>query len=112
MWTPGERRSDATQDACGTCGRQVEPEQPALECDVCETWEHVECMRRPDRIEERLYTVLTTHPSKALLFCCTTCRRKGCIVKQLYKLQSELAVAHEQRLASARAPWMRHVTSL
>lgn len=103
MWTPGERRSDATQDACGTCGREVEPEQPALECDVCETWEHVECMRRPDRIEERLYTVLTTHPSKALLFCCTTCRRKGCIVKQLYKLQSELAVAHEQRLASARA---------
>ena len=33
----------------------------------------------------------------------TTCRRKGSIVKQLYKLQSELAVVHEQRLASARA---------
>jgi len=38
-----------------------------------------------------------------LLYCCTTCRRKGCIVKQLYKLQSDLAVANEQRLASTRA---------
>ena len=43
------------------------------------------------------------NPSKALLFCCTTCQRKGCVVKQLYKMQSDLAVTHEQRLASACA---------
>ena len=55
--------------------------------DVCEKWEHVECVRRPDRIEERLYTALMASPSKALLFCCTACRRKSSIVKQLYKLR-------------------------
>ena len=64
--------------------------------------EHVECLRRPDKIDERLYAALMASPSKALLYCCTTCRRKGCIVKQLYKMQSDLAVVHEQRVASAR----------
>ena len=103
MWTPGERRTNAAKDVCGTCGLEVEAEQPAMECDICEKWEHVECVRRPDRIESGLYAALIASPSKALLYCCTTCRRKGSIVKQLYKLQSELAVAHEQRLASARA---------
>ena len=102
MWTPGVRQADVNKDTCERCGKGVEPEQPALECDVCERREHVECVRRPDRIEERLYTALMTNPSKALLFCCTTCRRKGCIVKQLYKLRLDLAVAKEQRLASAR----------
>ena len=81
----------------------VEPEQPAMKCNVCQRWEHVECPRRPDKIDERLYTALMASPSKALLFYCTTCRRKGCIVKQLYKMQSDLAVTHEQRLASACA---------
>ena len=52
---------------------------------------------------ETLYAALMAPPSKALLYCCTTCQRKGCIVKQLYKMQSNLTVAHEQRLASTRA---------
>ena len=98
MWTPGERRTDAAKDVCGRCGLEVEAEQPAMECDICEKWEHVECVRHPDRIESGLYAALIASPSKALLYCCTTCRRKGSI-----KLQSELAVGHEQRLASARA---------
>ena len=82
MWMPGERRGDATKDACGTCGREVQSEQPAMECDVCERWEHVECMRQPDRIAERLYRALMANPSKALLFCCTICHRKGCIINK------------------------------
>ena len=100
MWTPGGKQAEENKD---TCGYAVEPEQPAMECDICQRWEHVECLRRPDKIDERLYAALMASPSKALLFYCTTCRRKGCIVKQLYKMQSDLAVAHEQRLASARA---------
>ena len=62
----------------------------------------MECLCRTDKIDERLYAALMASPSKALLFYCTTCQCKGCIVKQLYKMQSDLAVAHEQRLASAR----------
>ena len=103
MWTPGSRQAGSNKDTCETCGNEVEPEQPALECGVCEKWEHVGCLRRPDRIETKLYEALIKNQSKALLYCCTTCRRKGCIVKQLYKLQADLAVANEQRLASARA---------
>ena len=73
MWTRGLRQADVNKDTCETCGKGVESEQPALECDVCERWEHVKFVRQPDRIEERLYTALITNPSKALLFCCTTC---------------------------------------
>jgi len=54
-------------------------------------------IRRPDTIPDSLYTALVESRSKALLFCYTTC-----VVKQLYKLKSDLAVADEQRLASAR----------
>ena len=103
MWTPSSRQAGSSKDTCGTCGKEVEPEQPAMECNVCEKWEHVGCLRRQDRIETELYEALITNQSKALLYCCTTCQRKGCIVKQMYKLQAELTVANEQRLASARA---------
>ena len=72
MWTPGVRQAEGNSDTYGTCGHEVEPEQPALECDICERWEHVECVRRPDKIDERLYLALMANPSKALLFCCTT----------------------------------------
>ena len=101
MWTPRTQQQDETnKDICGTCGHEVESEQRALECYICERWEHVECVRQPDRIEASLYVELVANPSKALLFCCTVCWHKGCIVKQLYKLQSELAVVSEQWLAS------------
>ena len=104
MWTPGGQTSkDKSVDSCGTCGSEVKPDQHGLQCDFCENWEHVECIRRPDRISDKLYAALVESRSKALLFCCTTCRRKGSIVNQLYKLQSDLAVVDGQRLASARA---------
>jgi len=41
--------------------------------------------------------------SKALLFCCTTCRRKGSIVNQLHKLRSDVTIEDGQQLASVRA---------
>ena len=65
MWTPGGRRTDATKDVCETCGLEVEAHQAAMECDICEKWEHVEYVRRPDRIESSLYAALMASPSKA-----------------------------------------------
>ena len=96
------------KDTCGTYASEVGPDQPALECDVYERWEHVLCLHLPDRIEENLYTALVPNPSKALLFCCTACRRKGSIVKHLCKLQADLMVANEQRLASAHTVYEAH----
>ena len=58
-------------------------------------------VHRPDRISGKLYDALVENRSKALLFCCTTCQRKGSIVNQLYKLRSDVTVADGQRLASA-----------
>ena len=86
---------------------EVEPDQYGLQCDFCETWEHVKCIRRPDTIPDKLYATLVESRSKPLLFCGITCRRKGSVVKQLYKLQSDLVVADEQQLASM--PSKRHV---
>ena len=103
MWTHGVKQAEENKDTCGTCGYAVEPEQPALECNVCQRWEHVECLCQPDKIDEKLYAAFMASPSKALVFYCTTCRHRGCIVKQLYKMQSDLAVAQEQRLASVCA---------
>ena len=85
----------------------VEPEldqdQHVLQCDFCETWEHVECIRWSDRISGELYDMLVENRSKALLFCCTTCRRKGSIVNQLHKLRSDVTIEDGQQLASVRA---------
>ena len=58
MWTPGVRQTEGNSDTCGTCGHEVEPEQLALECDICKRWKHVECVRRPDKIGEGLYSAL------------------------------------------------------
>ena len=100
MWVPGVKQAEENKDTCRTCEYAMEPEQSTLECNVCQRWEHVEYLRRPDKIDERLYAAFMASPSKALLFCCMTCLCKGCIVKQLYKMQFDLAVAQEQRLAS------------
>ena len=101
MWMSGLRQADVNKYTYETCGKGVEPEQPALKW-VCERWEHVECVCRPDRIEERLYTALMTNLSKLLLFCCTTCQCKGCIVKQIYKLWSDFG-SSERAAADQRA---------
>ena len=58
MWTPGLRQTEGNRDTCRTYGNEVEPEQPALECDVCERWEHMECVRRLDKIDKGLYAAL------------------------------------------------------
>ena len=62
----------------------------------------VEYIRQPDRISGELYDALVENRSKALLFCCTTCRRKDSIVNQLYELRSDVTIADGQWLASVR----------
>jgi len=95
-----EEKKEVDCDVCGTCESKAEHDQHRLQCDFCETWKQVKCIRRPDMIPDSLYAALLESRSKA---CCTTCRRKGSVVKKLYKLKSDLVVADEQRLASVRA---------
>ena len=103
MWTPKEkRRTEVPADTCGICGDEVGQEQKAMQCDMCETWEHVTCVRVPDRVDDILYEAITKCRSKAIVYCCISCRKGGSLIKRMNKLESECALISEQRLASAR----------
>ena len=63
----------------------------ALACDICEEWEHMSCLRGPDKLDEALYTALNNCRNKAILFVCTKCRKKGSVSKHLCKLETDNA---------------------
>ena len=87
---------------CVVCGKQVESLEKAFQCDACDQWEHVDCIRRNERPDEELYEALVRRPSKAILFMCTRCRQKGSIMKRIMQLKNELTHAQSVQLASAR----------
>jgi len=70
--------------------------------EVCEEWEHVDCIREYERPDSSLYDGLVRCRTKCLSFICTRCRKKGSLVKQFMKFEYELAQAHDERMASAR----------
>ena len=87
---------------CVSCKKEVAAEDKAMICDLCEEWEHVTCMRQSDRPTEALYDAMVSCRTKALIFSCTVCRKKGSIVKRLLQHEYESARAEDERLASAR----------
>ena len=103
MWTPKVKQTaGAPEDVCGRCGMEVEQEHKAMQCDMCDTWEHVTCVRIPDRLDDDLYQALMKCRSKAVLYCCVSCRKGGSLIKRMNKLEIEYALLSEQRLASTR----------
>ena len=89
-------------DDCVICKKTTKEEDRAMECDLCEGWEHVGCVRQSDRLSHELYEALITCQSKALLYVCTRCRKKGSVIKRLHEYEVENTRAHEQRLASVQ----------
>ena len=81
---------------CSTCHEEVEDHDAALMCDVCEQWEHIECTKVCDRPSVELYTLLSVTSSKALVFTCTACRRKGTLARQLAEAQITLSSMRTQ----------------
>jgi len=81
---------------CSTCQAEVEDQDAALLCEICEQWEHIECIRVCDRPSLELYTLLSVTPSKALVFMCTACRRKGTLARQLAEANITLNSMHTQ----------------
>ena len=73
-----------------------------MKCDLCDTWEHMICTRVPDRLDEALYEAVTQCHSKAILYCCYKCRKRGSLIKRINKLESECASLSKQQLASSR----------
>ena len=87
---------------CVVCKEDVGNSDKAFQCELCEDWEHVDCIRECERPDSTLYDALVRCRTKCLSFICTRCRKKGSLVKQFMKCEFELAHAQDKRLASAR----------
>ena len=94
---------------CSSCKKEVTEEDKAMQCDLCESWEHVSCLRGPDKLDDVLYDALTNSRSKALLYVYTRCRAKGSLSQCLFKLELENALLSDERLASVQ---LLHETTL
>ena len=100
--TEQHRRMTSVTNLCSVCNEEVHNDDKALNCDLCETWEHQHCVRQADRLSEELYHNITVCNSKSIVFVCTACRHKGSLGKRLLKYEIECARANEQLLASER----------
>ena len=97
-------------DPCVTCKKEVESDHQSMECDFCEEWEHMECVKERDRPTEELYQALVRcRGSKVIQYVCSRCRKKGSVSKimlekdyELARVSDELARATDAKLASAR----------
>ena len=87
---------------CVVCEGDVGDKERALQCEICEDWEHVDCIRECERPDGALYDALVRCRTKCLSFICTRCRKKGSLIKQFMKHEYELAHVQDERLASAR----------
>jgi len=84
------------------CNKDVGNTDKAFQCEVCEDWEHVDCIRECERPDSTLYEALVRCHTECLSFICIRCRKKGSLVKQFMKCEYELAQARYEQLASAR----------
>ena len=73
---------------CTRCEVEVTDDVEALQCDLCSGWEHRGCIRERDRPSVELYSAIMRSPSKAILFVCSKCRRKGDVARRLFQLES------------------------
>ena len=85
-----------------SCEKETTAQDRTMAYDLCEGWEHMSCLRQCDKLSGEIYAALMECRSKALLYVCTVCRKKGSIIKRLNLHEVDSARAHEQLLASAQ----------
>ena len=79
-------------DPCVTCNEEVGNSHKAMECSICEIWEHMDCVKEHDRPDEQLYEALVRCPtSRLILYVCSPCHKKDFIVKSFACNELELA---------------------
>ena len=100
--TGQHRRTTSVTSLCPVCNEEVDNDNKALNCDLCDTWEHQDCVRQADHPSEELYRSIALCNSKSIVFMCTACRHKGSLGKRLLKYELGSACANEQMLASKR----------
>ena len=48
----------AVKFPCVTCNKEIQIRDQAIQCELCKSWEHINCIREVDRISEGLYAML------------------------------------------------------
>ena len=84
------------EDLCTTCQEEIDDDQEAIQCDICERWEHRLCIKACHRPTTEFYKVLCASPSKAIVFTCSQCRRKGALARRLQQSEAALDSARVQ----------------
>ena len=92
------------------CNNEVGNADKAMECSICERWEHMACVKRCDWLDDELYEAMVRCPtSRSILYVCSPCRkmesiakRFGCNDLELSRVKSELSRATDKQLARAR----------
>lgn len=87
---------------CTRCETEVTDDVEALQCDLCSGWEHRVCIRECNRPSVELYTAITNSHTKAVLFVCSKCRRKGDVARRLFQLENASERANDKCQAAER----------
>ena len=85
------------ENLCSTCKEEVLDDQQALLCDICEWWEHAQCIKVCDRPTTPFYKVLIESPCNLIVFTCSWCRRKGALAHRLLPAEVALESTQTQR---------------
>lgn len=72
----------------------------AFQCELCEDWEHVDCIRECEHLDSALYEALVRCRTKCLSFICTCCCIKGSLIKQFMECEYEITYMQNEWLAS------------
>ena len=63
-----------SMESCVTCKKEVGSDYPAMECDYCEEWKHMECVEEQEQPTEELYKALVRcRGSKVIQYVCLRC---------------------------------------
>ena len=81
---------------CVTYKKEVTDKDKTMACGLCDKWVHVGCLKCNDKVSDELYGALVGCRSKAVLYVCSTCQKKGTIASQLHV--SELKLSHQQEM--------------
>ena len=85
---------------CVTCTKEVQIKDHAIQCELCKSWEYINCIREVDRPSEGLYAMLCELQCNALWCICSVCRGKGSITQKVHELETRILLMDHQHQIS------------
>ena len=85
---------------CVSCTQQVDIKDHAIQCELCKSWEHINCIREVDRPSEGLYAMLCEVQCNILWAVCSICHGKGSITQKIHELETRVILLdHQQQMS-------------